>query len=78
MKLLFVLYQWEELYNIKFDDDYEDLVDVVVIKEVKDNMGDYKLKIVKDYVVFDYFRMNVEKVRGRFFILKDLVCVFDM
>lgn len=78
MKQLFVLYQWEELYNIKFDDDYEDLVDVVVIKEVKDNMGDYKLKTVKDYVVFDYFRMNVEKVRGRFFILKDLVCVLNM
>lgn len=78
MKLLPVLYQWEELYNTKPDDDYEDPADVAAIKEAKDNMGDYKLKTAKDYVVPDHLRMNVEKARGRLLILKDLVCVLNM
>lgn len=70
--------QWEELYNTKPDDDYEDPADVAAIKEAKDNMGDYKLKTAKDYVVPDHLRMNVEKARGRLLILKDLVCVLNM
>ncbi|XP_065931883.1 cilia- and flagella-associated protein 44 isoform X1 [Magallana gigas] len=65
--------QWEELYNTKPDDDYEDPADVAAIKEAKDNMGDYKLKTAKDYVVPDHLRMNVEKARGRLLILKDLI-----
>ncbi|XP_022324096.2 cilia- and flagella-associated protein 44-like isoform X1 [Crassostrea virginica] len=65
--------QWEELYNTKPDDDYEDPADVSAIKEAKDNMGDYKLKTAKDYVVPDHLRMNVEKARGRLLILKDLI-----
>lgn len=78
MKLLPVIYQWEELYNTKPDDDYEDPADVAAIKEAKDNMGDYKLKTAKNYVVPDHLRMNVEKARGRLLILKDLVCVLNM
>ncbi|XP_062616211.1 cilia- and flagella-associated protein 44-like [Saccostrea cucullata] len=65
--------QWEELYNTKPDDDYEDPADLAAIKEAKDNMGDFKLKTAKDYVVPDHLRMNVEKARGRLLILKDLI-----
>ena len=68
--------QWEELYETKPDDDYEDPADVSAIKEAKDNMGDYKLKTAKDYVVPDHLRMNVDKARGRLLILKDLVGYF--
>ncbi|KAK3107710.1 hypothetical protein FSP39_020546 [Pinctada imbricata] len=65
--------QWAELYDTKPDDDYEDPADVAAIKEAKDNMGDYKLKTAKDYVVPDHLRMNVEKARGRLLVLKDLI-----
>ena len=68
-----LLLQWEELYATKPDDDYEDPADVAAIKEAKDNMGDYKLKTAKDYVVPDHLRMNVDKARGRLLVLKDLV-----
>ncbi|XP_048773099.2 cilia- and flagella-associated protein 44-like isoform X2 [Ostrea edulis] len=65
--------QWEELFDTKPDDDYEDPADVSAIKEAKDNMGDFKLKTAKNYVVPDHLRMNVEKARGRLLILKDLI-----
>lgn len=67
------LFQWNELYNTKPDDDYEDPADIKKIKEAQENMGDYKLKTAKDYVVPDHLRMNVEKARGRLLILKDAV-----
>ena len=72
---MFTIFQWEELYDTKPDDDYEDPADVSAIKEAKDNMGDYKLKTAQDYVVPDHLRMNVDKARGRLLILKDLVCI---
>ncbi|KAL5020106.1 hypothetical protein ScPMuIL_002998 [Solemya velum] len=65
--------QWNELYNTKPDDDYEDPADIKKIKEAQENMGDYKLKTAKDYVVPDHLRMNVEKARGRLLILKDAI-----
>ncbi|XP_053372820.1 cilia- and flagella-associated protein 44-like [Mercenaria mercenaria] len=65
--------QWEELYETKPDDDYEDPADISAIKEAKDNMGDYKLKTANDYVVPDHLRMNVDKARGRLLVLKDLI-----
>ena len=68
--------QWEDLYASKPDDNYEDPADVEAIREAKDNMGDYKLKTAKDYVVPDHLRMNVEKARGRLLILKDQVELF--
>ena len=75
MKITWLIFQWEELYDTKPDDDYEDPADVSAIKEAKDNMGDYKLKTAQDYVVPDHLRMNVDKARGRLLILKDLVCI---
>nr|KAG5708675.1 hypothetical protein BaRGS_034892 [Batillaria attramentaria] len=64
---------WEELYSSKPDDNYEDPADVLAIREAKENMGDYKLKTARDYVVPDHLRMNVEKARGRLLILKDQI-----
>ncbi|KAK3588814.1 hypothetical protein CHS0354_028462 [Potamilus streckersoni] len=65
--------QWEELFETKPDDGYEDPADVAAIKEAKENMGDFKLKTAKDYVVPDHLRMNVDKARGRLLIIKDLI-----
>ncbi|KAK6165219.1 hypothetical protein SNE40_023570 [Patella caerulea] len=65
--------QWSELYETKPADDYEDPADVAKIKHAQQNMGDYKLKTAKDYVVPDHLRMNVEKARGRLLVLKDLI-----
>ncbi|KAH9503836.1 Cilia- and flagella-associated protein 44 [Bulinus truncatus] len=65
--------QWEELYSSKPDDNYEDPMDVAAIKEAQENMGDYKLKTAKDYVVPDHLRMNVEKAQWRLIIIKDLI-----
>ncbi|XP_076438307.1 cilia- and flagella-associated protein 44-like isoform X2 [Babylonia areolata] len=64
---------WEDLYSSKPDDNYEDPSDVEAIREAKENMGDYKLKTAKDYVVPDHLRMNVEKARGRLLVLKDQI-----
>ncbi|KAL8598401.1 hypothetical protein ACOMHN_032678 [Nucella lapillus] len=64
---------WEDLYGSKPDDNYEDPSDVEAIREAKDNMGNYKLKTAKDYVVPDHLRMNVEKARGRLLVLKDQI-----
>ena len=71
---LILCLQWEDLYASKPDDNYEDPSDVEAIREAKENMGDYKLKTAKDYVVPDHLRMNVEKARGRLLVLKDQVC----
>ena len=65
--------QWDELYNTKPDDDFEDPKDLASIKEARDNMGYFNLKTAKDYIVPDHLRMNVEKARGRLLILKDLI-----
>ncbi|XP_074652110.1 cilia- and flagella-associated protein 44-like isoform X2 [Tubulanus polymorphus] len=65
--------QWNDLYEGKPDDDYEDPADVAAIKEAQENMGDYKLKTAPDYVVPDHLRMNAEKARNRLLILKDLI-----
>jgi hypothetical protein len=68
-----ILLQWNELYDGKPDDNYEDPADVSAIKEAQENMGDYRLKTADDYVVPDHLRMNAEKARNRLLILKDLV-----
>lgn len=62
----------------KPDENYEDPADVAAIKAARENMGDYKLKSARDYVVPDHLRMNAEKARNRLLILKDLVCEFRL
>lgn len=65
--------QWDDLYNTKPDESYEDPEDVAAIADATNNMGDYKLKTADDYVVPDHLRMNVEKAIMKLLVLKELV-----
>lgn len=67
------LLQWDELYRNKPDEDYQDPKDVAAIKEAQENMGDYKLKTAKDYVVPERQRVNAEKKRIQLLNLLDQV-----
>ena len=70
--MIFV-FQWDELYRNKPDEGYQDPKDVAAIKEARENMGDYKLKTAKDYVVPESLRVNAEKKRIQLLNLLDQV-----
>jgi len=61
------------LYRNKPDEGYQDPRDVAAIKEARENMGDYKLKTAKDYVVPESLRVNAEKKRIQLLNLLDQV-----
>ncbi|XP_031554688.1 cilia- and flagella-associated protein 44-like isoform X2 [Actinia tenebrosa] len=65
--------QWDELNRNKPDENYEDPKDKAAIKEAKENMGDYKLKTAKDYVVPESQRVNAEKKRLQLLKLLDQI-----
>ncbi|XP_068733143.1 cilia- and flagella-associated protein 44-like isoform X1 [Montipora capricornis] len=65
--------EWDELYRNKPDEDYQDPKDVAAIKEARENMGDYKLKTAKDYVVPESQRVNAEKKRIQLLNLLDQI-----
>ncbi|XP_067037270.1 cilia- and flagella-associated protein 44-like isoform X2 [Acropora muricata] len=65
--------EWDELYRNKPDEDYQDPKDVAAIKEAQENMGDYKLKTAKDYVVPERQRVNAEKKRIQLLNLLDQI-----
>lgn len=46
---------------------------MAAIKEARENMGDYKLKTAKDYVVPESLRVNAEKKRIQLLNLLDQV-----
>ena len=48
---------------------------MAAIKEARENMGDYKLKTAKDYVVPESQRVNAEKKRIQLLNLLDQVKV---
>lgn len=48
---------------------------MAAIKEARENMGDYKLKTAKDYVVPESQRVNAEKKRIQLLNLLDQVTV---
>ena len=48
---------------------------MAAIKEARENMGDYKLKTAKDYVVPESQRVNAEKKRIQLLNLLDQVIV---
>ena len=52
--------------------------DVAVIKWVQRNVGDYKLKTAKDYVVPESMRINAEKKRQQLIVLKEKVYEIEM
>ena len=61
------------MYRNKPDEGYQDPKDVAAIKEARENMGDYKLKTAKDYVVPESLRVNAEKKRIQLLNLLDQV-----
>lgn len=65
--------EWNELYRNKPDEGYQDPKDVAAIKEARENMGDYKLKTAKDYVVPESQRVNAEKKRIQLLNLLDQI-----
>lgn len=65
--------EWDELYRGRPDEGYEDPKDLAAIKEARENMGDYKLKTAKDYVVPESQRVNAEKKRIQLLKLLDQI-----
>ncbi|XP_060005028.1 cilia- and flagella-associated protein 44 [Lagenorhynchus albirostris] len=53
--------EWEEMYNSKPGDDYEDPKDVQAIKEAQLYMGDFNLKTAPDYKIPEHMRVNAAK-----------------
>ncbi|XP_071842731.1 cilia- and flagella-associated protein 44-like isoform X2 [Apostichopus japonicus] len=70
--------QWEELRSSKPPEDHEDPADVQAIKEAQENMGDFKLKTAKDYVVPEHLRMNALKKRNQLLVLEELMHEYKM
>ncbi|KAK6486478.1 cilia- and flagella-associated protein 44-like [Huso huso] len=62
--------EWEQLYARKPDENYEDPMDVMAIKEAREHMGDFKLKTAKDFTVPEHQRINTEKKRMQLVILE--------
>jgi WD40 repeat protein len=62
--------EWEELYQTKPGDQYEDPEEVAAIERATQRMGDYKLKTSTDYVVSDQQRMSTEKKRRELIICR--------
>ena len=58
--------------------DDEDQNDVAVINWVKRNVGDYKLKTAKDYVVPESMRINAEKKRQQLILLEESIFQIEM
>ncbi|NXJ61541.1 CFA44 protein, partial [Rostratula benghalensis] len=53
--------EWDELYESKPGDDYENPKDVEDIREARENMGCYDLKTATNYRVPEHKRMNTAK-----------------
>ncbi|NXT02418.1 CFA44 protein, partial [Jacana jacana] len=53
--------EWDELYENKPSDDYENPKDVEDIREAQENLGCYELKTATDYRVPEHKRMNTAK-----------------
>lgn len=58
-----LLFQWNELYKSRPDDNYEDPKDVEDIEIAKKEMGDFKLKSAPDYMVPKHLRVDTDKKR---------------
>lgn len=67
--------EWHVLLSSKLPDDYENPVDVANIKHAEDNLGDFKLKSSKDFIVPEEQRMNVYKAVERLMKIKEFVSI---
>ena len=68
--------EWKILLGSKVPDDYENPEDIANIKNAEDNLGDFKLKTSKDFIVPEDQRMNVFKAVERLMLIKDYVNKF--
>lgn len=67
--------EWNDLFNARLPDDYENPEDVAAIKYAEDNLGDFKLKSGLDFVIPENQRMNVYKAVERLMQIKDFVLI---
>lgn len=67
--------EWNELYQEKPGDQYEDPDEVAAIEKATQQLGDYKLKTSSDYVVSDQQRISTEKKRKELIICRNSVSV---
>ena len=71
------IWQWEELYRNKPDENYEDPEDCEAIDRAEKTIGDFKLKTAPDFVVPENERVNAEKKRAELFNLQREVSFSD-
>jgi hypothetical protein len=67
--------EWNDLFNARLPDDYENPDDLAAIKYAEDNLGDFKLKSGLDFVIPENQRMNVYKAVERLMQIKDFVTI---
>ncbi|XP_060756826.1 cilia- and flagella-associated protein 44-like [Neoarius graeffei] len=65
--------EWDKLYATKPSDNYEDPEDIRAIQLAKENLGDFKLKTEKGFIVPQHLRMNVEKKMAQFIELGEQI-----
>jgi hypothetical protein len=65
--------EWEELFNSRLPDGYENPDDLAQIKYAEDTIGDFKLKSSPHFVVPENQRMNVYKAVERLMQIKQFV-----
>ncbi|XP_060756825.1 cilia- and flagella-associated protein 44 [Neoarius graeffei] len=65
--------EWDKLYATKPSDNYEDPEDIRAIQLAKENLGDFKLKTEKGFIVPQHLRMNVEKKAAQLVALKEQI-----
>lgn len=63
--------EWKVLLSSKLPDDYENPVDMANIRFAEENLGDFKLKTSKDFIVPEEQRMNVYKAVERLMLIKN-------
>ena len=67
--------EWQILLGSRLPDDYENPEDLANIKIAEDNLGDFKLKSSKDFIVPEEQRMNVYKAVERLMLIKEFVSI---
>ncbi|XP_069058886.1 cilia- and flagella-associated protein 44 isoform X1 [Pleurodeles waltl] len=65
--------EWEDLFNQKPSDNYEDPKDVTAIHAASENMGDFRLKTAPNYTVPEHMRMSADRKRHQLAMLEELM-----
>jgi hypothetical protein len=70
--------EWQLLLSSRLPDDYENPEDLANIKFAEENLGDFKLKSSKDFIVPEEERMNVYKAVERLMKIKQFVSQINL